>query len=101
MVGIVSRKNVITLTGDAPGPCRSHTSTEPHRHGLSPNPTDAYRAFPEVGPPCQAPRTARPTLLLVQAPGEVLTVGGGGQQDHQDPRNHSTYGWTPPCKGES
>lgn len=76
MVGTVSRKNVITLTGDAPGPCRSHTSTEPHRDGLSPGPTDAWRALPpagagDTGP---GPGTARPTLLPSR-PQERLSVG--------------------------
>lgn len=55
MVGIVSRKNVITLTGGAPGPRRLHTSTDPHKDGLSPSPTAAWRALPAGGPRCQAP----------------------------------------------
>lgn len=55
MVGTVGRKNVITLNGSAPGPHCLHTSTEPHRDGLSPGPIAAWRALPPGGPPCQAP----------------------------------------------
>lgn len=76
MVGTVSRENVITLTGGAPGPCRLHTSTEPHGDGLSPGPTDAWRALPPAGAgdTVPGPGTARPTLLPSR-PQERLSRG--------------------------
>ena len=94
MVGTVSRKNVITLTGGTPGPCRLHTSTKPHGDGLSPSPTDAWRVLPPAGAghTMPGPGTARPTLLPSR-PQERLLRGHLGT--HWAPRHHTIYGQYP------
>ena len=94
MVGTVSRKNVITLTGGTPGPCCLHTSTEPHGDGLSPSPTDAWRALPPAGAghTMPGPGTARPTLLPSR-PQERLLRGHLGT--HWAPWHHTIYGQYP------
>ena len=72
MVGIVSRKNVITLTGGAPGPRRLHTSTDPHRDGLSAPLLPGGHFL--TGGAAPGPTTAR-SMLLWSRPQERLWRG--------------------------
>ena len=92
-MGTVSGKNVITLTGGAQGPCRLHTSTEPHGDGLCQPHRCLEGAASGGGRGHWArSRNSQAYAAPIQTPGELL---GEHLGTRWAPRHHAIYGLMP------